>query len=282
MTPQPPKVPGLEVPDWADLAADTPLAERLHPSMNIGTRKDGGRAMHLILHYTGFADAPRAIDWLADPKSGVSCHYVIDLDGTITQMVAEVHRAWHAGDSYWRGQTDINSWSVGIEIQNPGHDRGYPAFPLTQMEAVAALSRDIIARNGIAADRVLAHSDIAPWRKIDPGERFDWKWLAAHGVGRWVAPSDNMERPEIEGLPFGKLPVQLPADHPVFSQSGDTFDDVRKDVAAIGYDCPTDGPCCEKTVAAIAAFQRRWRPARVDGVADAGTLETVKSFLALL
>jgi N-acetylmuramoyl-L-alanine amidase len=243
--------------------------------MNIGLRRGGGRPTHLILHYTGFADAARAIDWLANPESGVSCHYVVDVDGTVTQMVAEVHRAWHAGDSFWLGETDLNSWSVGIEIQNPGHDRGYPAFPLVQMEAVAALSRDILARNGIAADRVLAHSDIAPRRKIDPGEAFDWKWLADQGVGVWVPPSENLERPEIDGLRFGKLPRQVPPDHPVFAQSGDVFDAVRAGLARLGYDCPTEGPCCEATVAAIAAFQRRWRPARVDGVADAGTLDVV-------
>lgn len=278
-SPQPDKVPGLEVPGWADLTADTALPHRLHPSMNIGTRRGGGRPTHLILHYTGFADAPRAIDWLAHRDSGVSCHYVIDEAGAITQMVAEAHRAWHAGDSFWRGETDLNSWSVGIEIQNPGHERGYPAFPDAQMEAVAALSRDIIDRNAIGADRVLAHSDIAPRRKIDPGEKFDWHWLGVRGVGRWVPPSDDMARPEIAGLPFGLLPKQLARDHAIFFQSGSALQTVRAGLAAIGYKCPTAGACCEASVAAIAAFQRRYRPARVDGVADAGTAETVRRVL---
>ena len=121
----------------------------------------------------------KAIDWLSRPDSGVSCHYGIDEDGRITQMVAEDLRAWHAGESIWDGETDINSASIGIEIHNPGHDFGYPDFPEMQMQAVEALSRDIIARHGIRPERVLAHSDVAPTRKRDPGEKFPWARLAA-------------------------------------------------------------------------------------------------------
>src|SRR5690606_8241728 len=143
----------------------------------------------LVLHYTGMMSAPRAIAWLAEPASRVSCHYVIDEAGLITQMVAESARAWHAGVGSWAGETDINSASIGIEIQNPGHDLGYPDFPEAQMKAVIDLSQDIIARNGIPSTRVLAHSDVSPGRKIDPGEKFDWAGLHAAGVGHWVAPA---------------------------------------------------------------------------------------------
>lgn len=264
---------------WADLTPNSRRVDALHPSANIGERAPGAGPTHLILHYTGFSDAQSAIDWLAHPDSGVSCHYVIDTDGTVTQMVSETHRAWHAGQSYWAGEHDLNSWSVGIEIQNPGHDRGYPPFPMAQMEAVAALSRDIIARNRISADRVLAHSDIAPHRKIDPGEHFDWRWLADQGVGRWVAPAPLGDAPEIEGVPFGKLPVQLPADHAVFQQRGAALDALQRLLARIGYRSPDSGEACPVTVAAIAAFQRRHRPARVDGVTDSGTVETAERVL---
>ena len=144
----------------------------------------------LILHYTGMPSCEDAIRCLASPQSGVSCHYVVDEDGAITQMVPEAFRAWHAGVSYWQGIEDINSCSIGIEIHNPGHDGAYPDFPDAQMAAVEALCLDIVDRNGIPPRRVLAHSDVAPRRKIDPGEKFDWAKLAQAGIGHWVEPAD--------------------------------------------------------------------------------------------
>jgi N-acetylmuramoyl-L-alanine amidase len=170
------------------LKPDSPLVGALHPSPNAGERRKGCRASMVLLHYTGMSSAERAVHWLANPKSKVSCHYVIDDDGSITQMVPEGMRAWHAGASHWAGETDINSVSIGIEIQNPGHDHGYPDFPPPQMQSVAALCRDIAKRRGVRPERILAHSDVAPGRKIDPGEKFDWRWLAQNGVGHWVAP----------------------------------------------------------------------------------------------
>jgi N-acetylmuramoyl-L-alanine amidase len=167
---------------------DSRFVSSLHPSPNIGPRNNGLRPSMLIMHYTGMASAARAVDWLSRPESHVSCHYVIDEEGRITQLVAESVRAWHAGVSYWQGETDINSSSIGIEIQNPGHEDGYHPFPRAQMRGVRDLARDIIARHDIAPERVLAHSDIAPARKIDPGEKFDWAWLAKVGIGHWVAP----------------------------------------------------------------------------------------------
>ena len=171
------------------MKADSKLVDALHPSPNTGDRKKGSRPRLILLHYTGMPTAEKAIHWLAHPKSKVSCHYVIDDTGEITQMVPEGMRAWHAGVSHWAGETDINSASIGIEIQNPGHEHGYPDFPAEQMQAVAALCRDIAQRRAIRAESILAHSDVAPGRKIDPGEKFDWAWLAANGVGHWVEPA---------------------------------------------------------------------------------------------
>jgi len=142
----------------------------------------------LLLHYTGMKTAQDALDRLRDPKAEVSAHYTVDEDGTIYRLVAEEHRAWHAGTSYWAGARDINARSIGIEIVNPGHEFGYRAFPAVQMQAVLALSRAIVARHQIEPARVLGHSDVAPLRKEDPGELFDWASLAANGVGLWPQP----------------------------------------------------------------------------------------------
>ena len=135
----------------------------------------------LLLHYTGMDSAEAALDWLTRQESGVSCHYLVDAEGRIAQMVPESERAWHAGQSLWEGETDINSCSIGIEIHNPGHDFDYPDFPDAEMRAVEALCRDILSRHAIPSHRVLAHSDVAPGRKRDPGEKFDWERLARAG-----------------------------------------------------------------------------------------------------
>ena len=140
------------------------------------------------MHYTGVTTAAKAIDWLSRAESKVSAHYVIDDEGRITQLVAEAMRAWHAGLAAWAGESDINSASIGIEVHNPGHELGYPDFPQPQLAVVEALCRDIIARHSIRPERVLAHSDVAPTRKKDPGEKFPWARLARAGIGHWVAP----------------------------------------------------------------------------------------------
>jgi len=151
------------------------------PSPNFGERKSA--IDMLLIHYTGMHSGQAAVNWLCAPESGVSCHYLVDVDGAITQMVCESKRAWHAGKSCWQGVEDINSCSVGIEIQNAGPLADFPEFPLAQIDAVIVLSKDIISRHGILAERVLGHSDVAPGRKIDPGEKFPWARLADHGVG---------------------------------------------------------------------------------------------------
>lgn len=168
---------------------DSSFVAGVHLAENREPRRGGARPSLLILHYTGMSSAAKAIDWLACAESGVSCHYVIAEDGRITQLVPEALRAWHAGASHWRSETDINSHSIGIEIQNPGHQHGYPDFPPSQMQAVVSLAKDIVSRHRMAADGVLAHSDVAPGRKIDPGEKFNWALLAKEGLGLWVRPA---------------------------------------------------------------------------------------------
>ena len=170
---------------------DTALVGAVCPSANFEPRRRGAQPSILLLHYTGVASAAKAIDWLSRSESKVSAHYVIDDAGRITQLVAEAMRAWHAGLAAWAGETDINSASIGIEIHNPGHELGYPDFPEPQLAAVEALCRDIIARHAIRPERVLAHSDVAPTRKKDPGEKFPWARLARAGIGHWVTPEPS-------------------------------------------------------------------------------------------
>ncbi len=162
-------------------------------SPNHGKRRAG--VDMLVLHYTGMPNAEGAIARLTDPRSEVSSHYLIDNGGEIFTLVREDRRAWHAGQSSWHGQKDLNSRSIGIEIAHPGHDGGNPPFPSAQIDAVIALCRDITSRWPIRPARVLAHSDIAPSRKQDPGERFPWQQLHRAGIGNFVAPAPVSDGP---------------------------------------------------------------------------------------
>ena len=168
----------------SQLRANSCVVAEVRPSPNHGERKGGVAPDMIVLHYTGMSDNEAALKLLSSPGSDVSAHYVVLQDGHIIQMVAEDRRAWHAGTSSWAGETDINSCSIGIEIANPGHDHNYPEFPRRQVAAVTALCRSIFTRYKIRADRVLAHSDIAPARKQDPGEKFPWRLLA--DFGDWI------------------------------------------------------------------------------------------------
>jgi len=132
----------------------------------------------VVLHYTGMMDGASAIARLADPEAKVSAHYVVAEDGQVVRMVDEAHRAWHAGRSWWRGTSDINSASIGIEIVNPGHEFGYRPFPEAQIDAVIELLAGIMERHSITRGNVVGHSDVAPARKEDPGELFPWYRLA--------------------------------------------------------------------------------------------------------
>ena len=218
------------------------------PSPNFNERRAGASVDILLLHYTGMPTAAGALQRLCDPAAKVSAHYTIDEDGTIYRHVAEARRAWHAGASCWAGEHDINARSVGIELVNPGHEFGYREFPEAQIAALIELARGIVQRHPIPPRRVLAHSDVAPRRKIDPGEKFPWPRLAAAGIGVWPKPP----RLDISRS------VQVP--------------EIQRDLAAIGYECPASGVLDEDTRAAIAAFQRHFRPAQVNGIPDGETM----------
>ena len=248
-----------------DFAPDSALVSRIFPSGNINAREGGLKPAILILHYTGMPTAESAIQWLAAPESKVSCHYVVDEAGGITQMVPEAARAWHAGVSHWKGAADINSRSIGIEIHNPGHDGGYPDFPEAQMAAVEALSLDIAGRHSIEPRHVLAHSDVAPRRKIDPGEKFDWARLARAGAGHWTAPVAVSPGVVLERGARGEEVLRL-----------------QETLMAYGYGVPCTGEYCEDTEFVVAAFQRHFRPAVVDGRADRSTVETLTTLLGEL
>lgn len=218
----------------------------------------------LVLHYTGMSTGAAALAQLRDPQSGVSCHYLVWEDGRISQLVPEALRAWHAGTSSWAGESDMNSVSIGIEIVNTGHDGGRPPYPPAQIAAVVELCRDICARNAIPRRRVLAHSDIAPGRKIDPGEWFPWGHLAAAGVGLWVPPA-----------PIQPGPVSHRGDQ------GLEVDALQRDLQALGYFLPVNGVYSATTEDVVAAFQRHWRQALVDGAADVSTTETLRQMNSL-
>lgn len=239
--------------------ADTPLSHDIHPAQNREARRGGVQPSLLILHYTGMNSAAKAIDWLGCSESGVSCHYVVDEAGRITQLVPEEERAWHAGVSYWRGERDINSHSIGIEIHNPGHQHGYPDFPPDQMAAVIALAKDIVRRHRIAPDNILAHSDVAPGRKIDPGEKFDWLLLARSGLGLWVRPSPV--KADDAGLGPGA--------------SGPRVRATQELLASYGYDVDVTGVLDPRTESVIRSFQLHFRPRRVDGRLDRSTEVTL-------
>lgn len=235
---------------------------RFRPSPNHTERRGTDAPTMIILHYTGMPTEEGAIQWLCTPESEVSSHYVVNGDGSVVQLVAENRRAWHAGKSTWKGETDINSHSVGIEIANPGHPT-LPDFPSAQIEAVIALCRDVATRWSIAPERVLAHSDVAPIRKIDPGERFPWDRLHAAGVGHWVAPAP------IGGGRFFQ-----------FGDAGPPVEALQSMLALYGYAVPVSGEFCARTKGVIEAFQRHFRPQKVDGVADISTLDTLHRLLA--
>lgn len=209
-----------------------PVIERLSP--NFDERKLP--VTMLVLHYTGMPDAHSAIDWLADPASRVSAHYVVTEEGDVVRMVPEEKRAWHAGASYWRGITDVNSASIGIEIVNPGHEWGYREFPQTQIDALIPLMHDIVTRHRITRGNVVGHSDVAPGRKIDPGELFPWGRLARL-----------------------RLALPRPTKHlmdPLWSDSA-----FMLALERFGYDI-------KEPREAVRAFQRRFRPEMIDGIID--------------
>ncbi len=215
---------------------------------NFDCRPKGIQIDMLVVHYTGMKDAASAISRLSDLSSGVSCHYIIDEYGKTIPLVAEEMRAWHAGVASWRGNRDINARSLGIELVNPGHEFGYRDFPEPQMIAFEKLALDIISRHPIEARNIVGHCDVAPSRKQDPGERFDWQSLASRGIGIW---------------PDGAEPY-----------SADD-DEIKSMLANFGYDV-------DDTTASLKAFQRHFRPRLVDGINDRETAGLLKALVDML
>lgn len=245
-----------------DLNVDAKIACAWRTAANFDERAKGARIELLVLHYTGMQSGEGALDWLCAAQSRVSCHYFVFCDGRVVQLVSEAKRAWHAGASSWRGMDDLNSRSIGIEIANPGHEYGYRRFPKKQIEAVIALGGDIVRRNGIKPADVVAHSDIAPKRKQDPGELFPWRLLHSRGIGRWV-PASRATRGE----------TLMPG------QSGSQVQALQQMLQACGYAIEASGVYDPLTVATVTAFQRHWRPASVDGIADPSTRRTLHRLL---
>ena len=213
------------------------------PSPNFGERAADGLIDMLVLHYTGMPSAGAALARMCDPAAKVSAHYCIDEEGNAFQLVDEKQCAWHAGVSYWRGHADVNARSIGIELVNPGHEFGYRAFPEPQMDSLIDLCGEVLSRHAVAPRNVVGHSDIAPSRKTDPGELFDWRMLAGEGIGLWPEPAKAD-----------------PADVPAM-------------LADYGYNAAEEG--------ALTAFQRRFRPSRIDGVADQETAGLLAGLLAI-
>ena len=220
-----------------------------YESPNHDARPDGAAIDILVLHYSGMETADAALARLCDPAAKVSAHYLIDEDGAVRRLVAEERRAWHAGAACWRGVRDVNGRSLGIELVNPGHEFGYRPFAEAQMAALEDLARDILARHPIEARNVVGHSDVAPRRKMDPGELFDWPRLAAAGIGLW--------------------PASAPAD-----EADADEDEAKAMLADFGYETGDLGMT-------VTAFQRHFRPRRVDGTMDGDTAGRLRGLLKL-
>ncbi len=245
---------GFFAPDYAGAG--------ICPSPNHGARLRP--ISSVVLHYTGMQTGEAALALLCSPRSQVSAHYVVEEDGRVLQLVPESRRAWHAGISVWAGETDMNSASIGVEIVHPGYLDPRP-YTAAQIEATAALARDICQRHAIPPERVLAHSDIAPGRKRDPGEFFPWEELARRGVGRIVE----------NALSEGATTVS-------FGDEGAKVASLQRDLAAYGYGVKATGVYDAQTVDAIEAFQRHFRRWKVDGRADGETRVALAQLLAAL
>lgn len=234
-----------------------------YPSPNHGARMLS--VDMLILHYTGMKTGQEALELLCEPESKVSSHYLVEEDGRIFQLVDENRRAQHAGVSFWHGERDTNSRSIGIEVVNPGHEWGYRSFASAQIDALIGLSKQILSRHAIANKFVLGHSDVAPDRKIDPGELFPWGLLAQSGIG--IAPPNIGES--------GRLLVSLGDGH-------DAVKEVQALLGEIGYDSPITGKWGQHDAVNMSAFQRHYYPKRLDGLVDEASLQALEKVSAAM
>lgn len=210
------------------------------PSPNFNKRPSSRNPELIIIHYTGMQPAGDALSKLCNPDAAVSAHYLIEKNGSIYRLVEDKNRAWHAGLSYWQGERDINGISLGIELDNGGHDFALPSYPAKQIEALLSLLSELSQKYHISPERIIGHSDIAPSRKIDPGEHFPWEILHKYGFGLW--PGDLPVRDEPQSIP-----------------------QVQEILEEIGYDCPQTNILDPLTVAVIQAFQRHFTPAEITG-----------------
>lgn len=227
-------------------------------SPNFDERDPSVSLQYIILHYTGMASGRDALIRLSDPLAKVSAHYLIEEDGQLFQLVDENKRAWHAGKSFWRGITDMNSASIGIELVNPGHQNGYRSFPTAQMVTLKTLLHDLVRRHSLSASTaILGHADIAPGRKEDPGELFPWQDLAKDGLGVW---------PTTQSSDYGHA----------------EDDEVQNLLRAIGYDCPDDGAYDRATRAALLAFQRHYQPDNLTGTPEKETVARLRAMQRLI
>jgi N-acetylmuramoyl-L-alanine amidase len=246
--------------------ADTRCKCVTKPAVNYGERAEGTNIDILLLHYTGMESGDAALDWLCREESGVSCHYFVYEDGRVFQLVPEAKRAWHAGKSCWQDEVDTNSRSIGIEIVNSGHSGDYPDFPEAQIEAVIDLCKDILGRNpDIKPQNVLAHSDVAPGRKHDPGEKFPWAVLHKHGIGHWVT-----------------APKQVRGGFLQMGDAGEPVAALQAMLTLYGYCVEISGTYDQRTHDCIYAFQQHFRQNIVDGVADGETIAVLNELIRML
>ncbi len=261
MNDRPPWLRAVPRPQAASTRPALPIQDL--PSQNFDARPDGVAIDMLVLHYTGMKSAEDAVSRLRDPAAQVSSHYVVDEDGSVLRLVSEDQRAWHAGVSHWRGHAALNGRSIGIEIVNPGHEWGYRDFPVLQLAAVCDLCLTIVARHPIPPRNIIAHSDAAPDRKEDPGERFDWRSLAENGIGLW--------------------PLGMP-DLGTTGAVRDTISlrPVRAALMEVGYRVNPEGALDPALSTVLRAFQRHWRPEAVTGQADDGTVGRLQAVLRLV
>ncbi len=249
-----------------EFVAGRGVIDRLSPNWD-ERPADAGPIDTLVLHYTGMVSAEAALARMTDREAKVSAHWCVGEDGTLWRLVPEARRAWHAGVSEWRGRGAVNDRSIGIELVNPGHEHGYRPFPAAQMDALVDLARAIAARHPIDPRNVVAHSDIAPTRRQDPGELFDWARLAQAGIGLW--PEEGEESTQ-EAAPLRR------------GDSGDAVRLQQERLHAVGYALVADGDFGAATAAVVRAFQRHYRQTHVDGVIDAGTAEVLERVKALV